>query len=157
MRYFVVGSAGASESGEVIGYRILELNLLSNVDLFKSSEEEIISATGKSDLESAIGTIHDCGVEVVIVTKGARGAMISSQGVTYTIPAYPSRKFVDPTGAGDVFIGAFLAESCRKNDLLWNACVGCASASLVVEKVGPVFFSTREEIYRRAPVFCGLA
>ena len=57
---------------------------------------------------------------------------------------------VDPTGAGDVFIGAFLTEYISQKDSLWCACVGSAAASLVVEGVGPTFFGEKEEVYRRA-------
>ena len=54
--------------------------------------------------------IHDVGVETVIVTMGAKGSVLSVEGAQYNIPACPSEVLVDPTGAGDVFIGGFLTE-----------------------------------------------
>jgi sugar/nucleoside kinase (ribokinase family) len=57
---------------------------------------------------------------------------------------------LDPTGAGDVFIGAFLAEYIRTKDPVWCACVGSASASFVVEGIGPERFGERQETYERA-------
>ena len=133
--------------GSLKNKRILEL-----VDIYKSSLNEIKAATGRSRLDSAIKAIHDYGVETVIVTLGMKGAVLSVEETSYNIPAYKSKKIVDPTGAGDVFVGGFLAEYIRGENSLWCACVGSAAASLVVEAAGPTFFGDKAEIYRRAHV-----
>jgi sugar/nucleoside kinase (ribokinase family) len=119
-------------------------------DVLKSSLEEIKTLTGKSDLNSAIRSVHDQGVETVLVTLGAKGAVLSVENTDYHISACPSKVVVDPTGAGDVFMGGFLTEFIQAKDSVWCACVGSAAASLVVEGLGPTFFGDREEIYRRA-------
>ena len=131
--------------GSIKNKRILEL-----VDIFKSSSREIKAATGQSTLDSALKTVHDYGVETVIVTSGVKGAVLSVEETIYDIPAYKSKKIVDPTGAGDVFIGSFLAEYIRGENSFWCACVGSAAASLVVEAAGPTSFGDTTEIYRRA-------
>jgi len=136
--------------GAVIDKRILEL-----VNIYKSSSDEIKAVTNLSKLDSAIKAVHDYGVETVIVTLGMNGAMLSIKETTYGIPAYKSGKVVDPTGAGDAFIGGFLAEYVRGEDSLWCACVGSAAASLVVEAVGPTFLGEKAEIYRRARLLYG--
>jgi len=133
--------------GSLKNKRILEL-----VDIYKSSLNEIKAATGRSRLDSAIKAIHDYGVETVIVTLGMKGAVLSVEETSYNIPAYKSKKIVDPTGAGDVFVGGLLAEYIRGENSLWCACVGSAAASLVVEAAGPTFFGDKAEIYRRAHV-----
>lgn len=133
-----------------VKYRSIDKNLLSLVTIFKSSLKELNAATKRADMRSAIKTIHDLGVETVIVTLGAKGAVLSVGGTRYNIPAYKSAVMVDPTGAGDVFIGGFLTEYVRQKDSLWCACVGSAAASLVVEGIGPTFLGEKEEIYRRA-------
>jgi len=145
VRYF--DEKGNVTSGSLADKRVLEL-----VNIFKSSSDEIKAATDMSNLKSAIKAVHDYGVETVIVTLGTKGAVLSIKGTAYTIPAYKSEKVVDPTGAGDVFIGSFLAEYIRGENLLWCACVGSAAASLVVEALGPTFFGSKTEIYRRALV-----
>jgi len=76
--------------------------------------------------------------------------VLSVEKTLYNIPPCNSRIVVDPTGAGDVFIGGFLNEYIRQKDSLWCACVGSAAASLVVEGIGPTFFGEKEEIYQRA-------
>ena len=125
--------------------RILEL-----VDVYKSSQDEIEAVTGVADLKAAIRAVHDFSVKTVIVTLGAKGAALSVEGTTYEIPAYTPCNLVDPTGAGDAFIGGFLAEYVRGKEILWCGCVGSAAASTVVEGVGPTVLGSRDEIYRRA-------
>jgi sugar/nucleoside kinase (ribokinase family) len=137
-------------TGKVTSRSPVDKRLLSLVKIYKSSLAEISALTGHSDLNAAVNAIHDFGVETVIVTLGAKGAVLSVEKTLYKIPACNSRVFVDPTGAGDAFIGGFLTEYIRQKDSLWCACVGSAAASLVVEGIGPTFFGEKEEIYERA-------
>jgi sugar/nucleoside kinase (ribokinase family) len=134
-----------------VGFKLpFDKNLLSLINIYKSSQDEIIALTGCSNLDSAIKAIHDFGVATVIVTLGVDGAVLSVERTVYRVPACSSSTVVDPTGAGDVFMGSFLTEYNREKDSLWCACVGSAAASLVVEGVGPTFFGEKEEIYQRA-------
>jgi sugar/nucleoside kinase (ribokinase family) len=138
------------DAGNVTYCSIVDKRLLSLINIYKSSQDEISTLTGHSNLNSAIKAVHDLGVETVIVTLGFKGAVLSVEKTRYSIPACSSRIIVDPTGAGDVFMGGFLTEYIRQKDSLWCACVGSAAASLVVEGLGPTFFGEKEEIYRRA-------
>jgi sugar/nucleoside kinase (ribokinase family) len=138
------------KSGNVTPRSRVDKRLFSLINVYKSSLDEITALTGQPDLNSAVNTIHDFGVKTVIVTLGDKGAVLSVEKTLYAIPPYNSRVVVDPTGAGDAFIGGFLAEYIRQKDALWCACVGSAAASLVVEGIGPTFFGKKEEIYQRA-------
>jgi sugar/nucleoside kinase (ribokinase family) len=129
---------------------LIDKRVLGLTDIYKSSLEEIKAATSLSDLNSAVKAVHDYGVETVIVTLGARGSLLSIDGTKYNIPAYQCEKIVDPTGAGDVFMGGFLAEYIRGEDALWCACVGSAASSFAVEAVGPTFMEGEMEIHGRA-------
>lgn len=131
--------------GSLMDKRILEL-----VNIFKSSFEEIRAITGFAELDQAVRAIHDYGVRIVIATLGEGGAAVSVEGTMHNVPAFKPVRLVDPTGAGDVFIGSFLAEYVRGGDCSWCSCVGSAAASLVVEGVGPTSLGDREEICRRA-------
>lgn len=139
-----------SKNGKVGKVANPRIEILDLIDLFKSSENEIKELTGKSNLKTAIEKIHDFGVKLAIVTLGSKGAVISAEGSRYFVPIYKSRDVVDPTGAGDCFIGGFLAEFLNKKDVLWCASVGAAAASLSIEKVGSDFIGEKEEIYQRA-------
>ncbi len=143
------------ENGKVNQGLLEDKRVLELINIYKSSEAEIKAATGKDDLTSAIKAVHDFGVETVIVTSGAKGATLSVEGTAYTVPSYSNVKVVDPTGAGDVFIGGFLAEYVSGKDSLWCACVGSAAASIAVEAVGPTFLRDKAEIYRRANLLYG--
>jgi len=140
------------EKGNVIRSSLTDKRVLELIDIYKSSSDEIKAVTDMSTQKSAIKAVHDYGVETVIVTLGMKGAVLSVEENVYKIPAYKSKEVVDPTGAGDVFIGGFLAEYIRGENLLWCACVGSAAASLVVEAAGPTFLGDKAEIYRRARV-----
>jgi len=136
--------------GYVTYSSLLDKRILELANIYKSSLEEIKAATSIPDLNSAVKVVHDYGVETVIVTLGAKGALLSIEGTKYNIPAYQCEKIVDPTGAGDAFIGGFLAEYVRGEDSLWCACVGSAASSFVVETFGPTFMEGETEIRRRA-------
>jgi len=125
-------------------------SVLEQVDVYKSSLNEIEAVTATSNLQLAMKKIGDYGVEIVIVTRGMRGSTIFFDGTLCSVQVCASRIVLDPTGAGDAFSGAFLAEYAREKDPLWCACVGSASASFVVEGVGPERFGDRKETYERA-------
>jgi len=139
-----------NEDGEVSYGSLIDKHILNSVDVYKSSLDEIKATTGLSNLDLALSRVHDYGVKAVIVTLGTEGAVLSLDGSVHKVPAYKSERVVDPTGAGDVFLGSLLAEYIRGEDPFWCACVGSAAASLIVETVGPTFSAGKSEIYRRA-------
>ena len=136
--------------GNVLCCVQIDKRILPLIDIYKSSHEEIQVLTGQSDLNKALKAVHDFGPKIVITTMGAQGSVLSLDGEVCKVQACKPTRVVDPTGAGDVFIGAFLTELTRKKDSFWCACVGSAAASLVVEDVGTRFFGEKKEIYRRA-------
>jgi len=129
--------------------------VLEQIDLYKSSSNEIRMVTGLADLQMAMEKIRDYGAKIVVVTKGLKGSKLLFEGKLYDIPACKPKIVRDPTGAGDAFIGAFLAEYVKGKDPVWCACTGSASASFVVEGVGPEVFGEKEEIYARASEIYG--
>jgi sugar/nucleoside kinase (ribokinase family) len=140
------------EQGNVSENAAVDNHIFSLINIFKSSQNEVYALTGERELKPAIKAIHDVGIETVIVTMGGKGSVLSVEGAQYNIAACPSEVLVDPTGAGDVFIGGFLTEYLRQKESLWCAAVGSAAASLVVEGLGPTYFGEKEEVYRRAQV-----
>jgi len=140
------------ENGNVTLKQPTDRRILGLIDVFKSTPKEIQTLTGLSDVDSAVKAVHNRGASIVIVTLGAEGAVVSVEDTIHRVPAYKPEKLVDPTGAGDAFIGAFLAEYSRGEDCAWCSHVGSAAASLVVEGLGPTSFGDKEEIFRRAHV-----
>jgi len=142
------------ENGNVTLEQPTDRRILGLIDVFKSTPKEIQTLTGLSDVDSAIEAVRSQGVSIVIVTLGAEGAVVSVEDTIHRVSAYKPEKLVDPTGAGDAFIGAFLAEYARGENCAWCSHVGSAAASLVVEGIGPTSFGEKEEIYRRAHALC---
>jgi sugar/nucleoside kinase (ribokinase family) len=54
------------------------------------------------------------------------------------------------TGAGDAFITGFFTYYALGEDIEWCSAVGSASASAVVETVGPSIKVSRSELFERA-------
>jgi len=138
------------EKGDVTPNLQVDKHVLELVDICKASQDEIFVLTGLSELKEAIRAVHDVGIKIVIVTMGAKGALLSVEGAQYNIPSCQPTVLVDPTGAGDVFIGAFLSEYIGGKELLWCASIGSAAASMAVEGIGSTYFGKREEVVERA-------
>ena len=126
--------------------------VLIHTDIVKMSRREFEHVVGPGDLRFCMRKLHNLGVSLVIVTLGEAGSVLSVRGQLYGIPAYRVEHVAEPTGAGDAYIGAFLAEYVRGEDPVWCACVGTAAASFVVEAFGPTRFGSREEVLERAEV-----
>jgi len=93
--------------------------LISRVDLIVMNEEEAVKYTGESNLVRAGRTLLNDGAAFAVIKKGSHGAILFSGKSMFQAPAYPLDKVVDPTGAGDCFIGGlmgYLAKS-GKTDL----------------------------------------
>ena len=87
-------------------------------------------------------------VDIVVFTRGDRGADVYCRGEGRHIDAFPANA-ADLTGAGDVFAGAFLIRL-RESDDAWDATrfAACA-ASFVVESEGIEAMPTRDQIEAR--------
>jgi len=136
--------------GNVVLKRWREPEVLGQIDVFKSTIREIQAITEVRDLRLAMKQMGDYGIKIVVLTRGMKGSTLFFDKHFYNISACKSRAVVDPTGAGDAYIGAFLAEYMWGKDVLWCASVGSAAASFVVEGVGPERFGERHEVYERA-------
>jgi adenosine kinase len=76
-------------------------------------------------------------VKALIVTKGAEGADIYSDGKCISIPPVPATKVVDPTGCGDAFRGGLLFG--LENGMDWETTGRLASlmGSIKITHQGP--------------------
>ncbi|MBS7609426.1 hypothetical protein KEJ36_01300 [Candidatus Bathyarchaeota archaeon] len=138
------------ERGVVREALCFDQELLKHVKILKASSREAFLITGFKDPLKACLALWDMGPKTVIVTGGAKGTIVLEETKeAYMVPSWPS-KVVDPTGAGDAFIGAFLAEYISGKDVRWCACVGASMASFVIEGYGPSMFGSKAEVYDRA-------
>jgi cytidine kinase len=84
------------------------LRLLKRIDLFVLNDSEARQLAGVDNVCQAARRIHALGPRYVIIKKGEHGSLLSSPSGLFVAPAYPLLKVVDPTGAGDSFVGGLM-------------------------------------------------
>jgi len=114
--------------------------LLKCADYLLPNETELALLTGKdtkdkASLEAAAQLLVKRGAKNVIVTLGARGALITTRLSKKYVPTYKVKP-VDTTGAGDAFIGGLAFALVRRQSLQDAVQYGCACGALATTKFG---------------------
>jgi len=89
------------------------LALLRRVDGLVLNDVEAKLLADDENLVRAGQKVLSMGPKFIIIKKGEHGAMFFSAKDRFVMPAYPTDRVIDPTGAGDSFAGGmmgFLAE-----------------------------------------------
>lgn len=84
------------------------LTLLKRIDCLVLNDSEARQLVSDDNVVSALVKIHRMGPKYVIIKKGEHGSILSGPKGLFIAPAYPLRKVVDPTGAGDSFVGGLI-------------------------------------------------
>jgi sugar/nucleoside kinase (ribokinase family) len=84
------------------------LKLVKRLDAFVLNDSEAHQLTGEDNLFGALKKIHRLGPKYVIIKQGSHGSILSGPRGMFICPAYPLPKVVDPTGAGDSFVGGMM-------------------------------------------------
>lgn len=92
------------------------MKLLKRVDGLVLNDSEAKLLTDDDNLVRAGHKVRRMGPQFVVIKKGEHGAMFFSEHETYVLPAYPTEKVVDPTGAGDSFGGGMLGYLASKGN-----------------------------------------
>jgi len=126
-------------------------DLFKMTDICAPNETEAEQITGvpvntPRDAKAAARKLLSLGTRTVILTLGERGALLVEQDSEENIPPIPVDA-IDPTGAGDAFIGSlavFLSEGLSLREAVRRA---NAVAAMSVKKIGTqVSFPTRIEV-----------
>ena len=115
--------------------------VINNSDLISINDEESEMITGEKDLEKAAEILHSMGPKFVIIKKAADGAELFNFENKFNSNAYKVAKVVDPTGAGDCFIGGIAGYLTQSKEISFNTiksaiAYGTAIASFNVENMG---------------------
>lgn len=94
------------------------MQLLKRLDGLVLNDSEAKLLTGDENLVRAGHKVRELGPKFVIIKKGEHGAMFFSRDETYVMPAYPTPRVVDPTGAGDSFAGGMMGYLAERDS--WN-------------------------------------
>jgi sugar/nucleoside kinase (ribokinase family) len=84
------------------------IKLLKRIDGFVLNDSEAHQLTKEDNVFAALRKIHKLGPKYVIIKKGSHGSILSGPQGLFICPAYPLPKVVDPTGAGDSFVGGMM-------------------------------------------------
>jgi sugar/nucleoside kinase (ribokinase family) len=71
---------------------------------------------GENNLALAGRKILRYGPRFVVIKKGEHGVMLVTREGLAVLPAYPTSKVIDPTGAGDSFAGGMMGYLATQND-----------------------------------------
>ncbi|MGR5433508.1 aminoimidazole riboside kinase [Vibrio owensii] len=83
-------------------------------DVVKFSDDELLFLTDTDSLEAGLEAIKAFNNTLVLITQGAKGALVVFEGEQELI-AGQAVKPVDTTGAGDAFVGGLLARLAQHN------------------------------------------
>lgn len=102
------------------------------------NDSEATLLTGRTDLIQAGRAVLDLGPRFVVIKKGQHGAMLVTSDELFVLPAYPTARVKDPTGAGDSFAGGMMASLAVANRtdtaaLKSAIAVGTCAASIAIE------------------------
>ena len=121
-------------------------DLWPHVDVVVPNEVEVSTLTATRDIEAGARRLLEHGVDDVIVTLGAAGALHVSAAGAKRYGAEPT-KAVDTTGAGDVFCGILAASVAMRHPIDAAIRAGVRAATLSVGRYGTqTAFPTGDEL-----------
>ena len=130
--------------------------LLDQIDGLVINDSEAKLLTGTENLVAAGRAVQRMGPKFVVIKKGEHGAMFFGEHETYVLPAFPTERLVDPTGAGDTFAGGMMGYLAQRDafdpeTLKTAMAYGIVAASFNVEGFGIERMAevTRDDIERR--------
>ena len=104
-------------------------------DIVFFNESGFIAGTGAAPTPEALAGLVAAGLQTVVVTLGAGGAMAANRDGFAQHPAF-AQQVVDTTGAGDTFNAAFLVAMFEEQGLQESLRFACAAAACTVTAVG---------------------
>jgi sugar/nucleoside kinase (ribokinase family) len=136
------------------------MKLFTRIDGLVINDSEAKMLTNTDNLALAGHMVREMGPKFVVIKKGEHGAMFFSEHETYVLPAFPTERVVDPTGAGDSFAGGMMGYLAQQDNFepktLKSAMAhGILVASFNVEGFGLERMQqiTREDIDERMGVY----
>jgi sugar/nucleoside kinase (ribokinase family) len=100
---------------------------LAETDLLFTNGDEASALTGCADADCAARALRESGAKTVVVKLGGRGCLVADEAGIAHLPAFAVTA-LDTTGAGDCFVGGFLAAFLRG--------AGCREAARFANAVG---------------------
>ncbi len=120
--------------------QMISSDLLRRVRIIIPNKTEASLLTGIlvndwASARKAADSIHEKGIETVIVTLGSKGVLVRDNGLYYEIPAMKVET-VDTTAAGDTFCGVFCVGLCEGLSIDDAARMANRAAAISVSRLG---------------------
>ncbi len=137
-----------SDSFCVDRHRESFLELIENqVDILFANEAEIKALYQVPTFDEAMHAIK-AHCPLAVLTRSAAGSVVVEGDDVHVIEAYPVRKVVDATGAGDLFAAGFLAGYSEGRPVAECARLGALAAAEIIQQVGARSIRPFHEIAR---------
>ena len=109
--------------------------LLDDIDILLGNEEEITMLFGATSTAGALEAAEETGL-LVVMTKGAEGAVVLTARGPESVAAAPVDKVVDTTGAGDLFASGLLYGLTHGLDPVDSTRLGGLCAAEIISHTG---------------------
>lgn len=114
-----------------------DIYIKTKVFLCNHEEAQTILNIEEKDILKLTKMIYGLGPKIVVITDGVNGSYAFDGKNSLFMKAFPDESFVESTGAGDAFSGAFVAALSSGKDISEALIWGAANAKSVVGFVGP--------------------
>ena len=126
------------------------MKVIKRVDIIIINDEEAFQLSKKDTLFAAANKILSYGPKQIVIKKGEHGAMLFDESRFFAVPAFPVKKVIDPTGAGDTFAGGFAGYLSQLDKINFEAMKlavvhGTVMASFCVEGFGTSVMESLEK------------
>jgi sugar/nucleoside kinase (ribokinase family) len=108
---------------------------LPHTDLLFVNDSEAEMLTGTKDLRDAASILRSLGAKDVVIKIGPRGCIVFAGAAEHNVPGFEITA-KDTTGAGDCFVGGFLAALHRGLSYVDAARIANAAGAMNVEQLG---------------------
>lgn len=89
-------------------------SLLSKISVMFINENELKLLSEEDNTFEGAEKILSLGLKNLVLKRGEYGSILFSEKNIFILPAFPLKRVVDPTGAGDTFAGAFMGYVAQK-------------------------------------------
>src|ERR1700735_590843 len=113
----------------------LQLMRSNTVDLIFANEAELGSLYQTADFDTAMRALR-ADIDTAVVTRSEKGCMVLSPDGIEAVPAFPVKRVVDTTGAGDLFAAGFLSGLAPGADDRTCGRLGALAAAEIIQPLG---------------------
>ena len=113
----------------------MDLTRTGTVDILFANEAELKSLYETADFDTAVTALRG-DAKLAIVTRSEKGCVVVTREETHVVPAFPIKRVIDTTGAGDLFAAGFLVGLARDADLVDAARIAAIAAAEVIQHLG---------------------